>query len=389
VIRPRIITLLVAVAAASFAPDALAQQITKDEPSGSGTSKEQLEEQKNPIRGSIFLFDQSMTTQTAHLETTPQQSYVPLYELWFSLRPRYNFDDHWSLRGRFDYTKELTNNQDTTYYREDVFGDIWTDLVYSAKLDSIWKGTKGSLGLRALWPTSKASQANGTYITPGITAGANHTFELNGDAAPWLDNAHAGVSLAYLHPFTSGTTANDYGNFTYNRQNVDGFSFVSHELTGTTLVEHTFWAILDTGLQVTPKVSLTLDMVFINQWHYAPTTGTCVATATGCAPASTLPGMTDSQFTQNTWFIANVDYQLFDEIDLGLGYYNLANEIAPNGQNRSAFGPDNVWWSPDARVFFDITANLDKIYDDAIGHKYALKQAAQAARTQRIANELR
>ena len=103
-----------------------------------------------------------MTTQTARLASSAEQSYVPLYELWLSFRPRYYFGEHWSVRGRFDYTKELTNNQTTTYYREDVFGDIWTDLVYSSALDTLWPGTKVNLGVRALWPTSKASQANGT-----------------------------------------------------------------------------------------------------------------------------------------------------------------------------------------------------------------------------------
>ncbi len=65
-----------------------------------------------------------------------------------------------------------------------------------------------------------------------------------------------------------------------------------------------------------------------------------------------------------------------DEIDLSLGYYNLANAIAPDGQRRSLFGADNVWWSPDARVFFDITANLDALFDDAVHHRYSLQQAA-------------
>src|SRR5579871_5622496 len=92
----------------------------------------------NPFRGSAFFLEQSITTQTADVGMTPQ-SYVPLYELWLSLRPRYWFDSHWSVRARFDYTKELTNDQTTTLYRQDLFGDTWTDGVYWAKLDGLWK----------------------------------------------------------------------------------------------------------------------------------------------------------------------------------------------------------------------------------------------------------
>ena len=39
----------------------------------------------NPLRGSTFLFEQSMTTQTTQIQPSPEQSYVPLYEIWSEL----------------------------------------------------------------------------------------------------------------------------------------------------------------------------------------------------------------------------------------------------------------------------------------------------------------
>jgi hypothetical protein len=339
------------------------------------------EESRNPFRQSVLILDQSATTQSIGLGPTPQ-SYVPLYEIWLSLRPRYYFDEHWSVRGRFDYTKELTNNQPTTQYREDVFGDIWTDLVYTAKVDRLWRGTKVNAGLRALWPTSKISQGSGTYVTPGVTAGALHKFEIKGESAPWWNEFHVGFTAAYLHPFRAATTGSSYGGFARTRQNVDGRSFVSDQLTGQTLPENTFWAILDTGLQLTPKLSITADFIVIDDWHYAATSGSCVSTLTDCAYPR--PAANASQFTQDTWFVAGVDYALFDEIDIGLGYYNLANYLAPSGQARSVFGPDNVWWSPDARIFLDVSANLDVLFDDARGRWFPPKAAA----TERIAKHV-
>src|SRR5262249_19275477 len=121
---------------------------TREEEPAPRVASTKREDSKNPFRQSILIFDQSITTQTADVGLTPQ-SYVPLYELWLSFRPRYYFDEHWSVRARFDYTKELTNNQATTYYREDVFGDIWTDLVYATKIDRLWRDTQVSAGLRA------------------------------------------------------------------------------------------------------------------------------------------------------------------------------------------------------------------------------------------------
>ncbi len=326
-----------------------------------------------------------MTTQTSQLQPSPQLSYVPLYELWLSFRPRYSFDEHWSLRGRFDLTKELTNNQSTTLYRENVFGDIWTDLIYTTRLDRYWDGTKANIGLRAQWPTSKASQANGTYVTLGAVAGAVHKFEIHGDDAPALNDFHVGVSATYLHPFTTATTPTDYGNFAYQRQDVDERSFVSDQVQGSTLVNHTVWGILDTGLQITPRLSFTADAILINQWHYAPSDA-AVKTVTGTMP---VVRANDNQFTQNVWVIFDVDYILFNELDLGLGYYSLASEVAVDGQRRGIFGSDNIWWSPDARIFFDITANLDVLFDDAAHHRYSTGQtaeAAAAARRQHIAD---
>ncbi len=335
----------------------------------------------NPLRGSALLLEQSMTTQTARLNPA-EQSYVPLYELWLSFRPRYYFGEHWSVRGRFDYTKELTNNQTTTYYREDVFGDIWTDLVYSSGLDTFWPGTKVSLGVRALWPTSKASQANGTYVMLGALAGAVHKFEIRGEEAPTFNDFHVGLSFTYLHPFTNATTPTSYGDFQYTRQDVgdDNRSIISDQIQGTTLVDHSLLVVLDTGLQITPKLSLSVDDILINQWHYAPT-GSGIVTATGPVDPTLV---SDTQFTPSNWVILGVDYTLFDELNLGLGYYSVASQIGPDGQRRTAFGADNLFWSPDARVFFDITANLDALFDDAVHHRYSLQQAAQDRRISHV-----
>lgn len=386
--------LAVVAAFGSLAPESLAQSITrvKDEPS-QGPGQESLSSgDKDPIRGSTVLFDQSMSTQTAHLEPSPQQSYVPFYGWWLSLRPRYNFSDKLRVQARLDYYKELTNSQSTTYYREDVLGDIWTDLVYATPLATAgkWKNTKVSLGARALWPTSKQSQGQGTYVTLGAAAGASQKIPFRGEDAAALNSARVGLSLTYLHAFTSGTTPTNYGGFAYVRENVDGYSFVSDQLTGQTLVNHALYAIIDSGLQVTPKLGLTLDMIWINQWHYLPTGNVPIKLLTGSLNIPRSPD--DQQFTQLTWFVASVDYDLLDELSLGFGYYNLANVVSPDGKVRGPFagGQDNLFWSPDAHLFFDITANLDRIFEDATGrYKSRSPKTGQSAETAREARRRR
>ena len=384
-----------------FASGALAQSEArvKDQPEEGQGTEQVPDKDKDPFRGSTFLFDQSAATQSLHLENS-EQSYDGFYGWWLSLRPRYNFDDHWRVQARIDYYKEFTNSQDTTYYREDVFGDIWTDLVYSTPLakEGRWKNTKVSAGLRALWPTSKQSQANGTYVTVGATAGVSQKFPIQGEDAKVLNSARLGLSVAYLHAFTQSTTAAAYGGFAgapgqgvgdSGLNPVSNYSFQTDQVTGQTLTKHQLYTILDGGLQITPKLGLTLDWILINNWHYSPTTA-CVGTATGqVCPPRTGPGSgTDQQFTQLGWFIASADYEIIPEMSIGLGYYNLSNIVAYDGSIRGPFsgGFDNVFWSPEARVFLDVTANLDKIFEAATG-KYktgTTAQAARAARTQSI-----
>lgn len=390
-----------------LASGALAQSEArlKDQPEeGQGTEQVPAHD-KDPFRGSTFLFDQSASTQTLHLDNA-ELSNVPFYGWWVSLRPRYNFDEHWRVQARFDYYKEFTNSQDTTYYREDVFGDIWTDLVYATPLakDGRWKNTKVSAGVRALWPTSKQSQANGTYVTAGATVGISQKIPIRGDDAKAFNSARVGLSFAYLHAFTQGTTAANYGNFqnaNYPAESVSDASgsssytfFSADQLTGQTLVEHQLYGILDTGFQFTPKLGLTVDWIMINNWHYAPTnTGVVIPTGPVNPSSTGITSGPDTQFTQLGWFVASADYEIIPEMSIGVGYYNLSNIVASDGTLRGPFsgGFDNVFWSPDARLFVDLTANLDRIFEAATG-KYktgTTAQAAQAARQQSIINGIR
>jgi hypothetical protein len=344
------------------------------------------EDTPNPLRESVLVFEQSITTQTAGVGQTPQ-SYVPLYELWASFRPRYHFDDHWSVRARFDYTKEVTNAEQTTDRNEDVFGDIWTDVVYETRLDRWWRDTKVELGLRAIWPTSKISQGNGQYLSAGPRAAASHAFQLRGPDARWLNDLYARVSLGYLYDFSAATTPNGYGNFGYVRQNLEDRSFESDVISGQTLTQHELGVSVLSRLQISPRLSFTADVYVLGQWHYAPTGNVNVGISGG--PTAVPPPANDNQFTEYTWVTAEVAYDIVREVTVSLGYYNLANAVAPDGQGRSVFGSDNIWWSPGARFFFDITANLDSLFDDARGHAYTSAANANSAHAQRVANHTR
>ncbi len=331
-------------------------------------------------RGSTLSLEQSVTTQTTDVGDTPQ-SYVPLYELWLSFRPCWWFDSHFSVRARFDYTKELTNDQTTTLYRQDVLGDVWTDGDYATRLDSLWDGTRGEVGLRVLWPTSLGSQAAGTYFTAGPRGSADHRFDLAGPDVRWWSDLTVSLGVNYLHAFSQSTTPTDYGTFSYTRQNADGVSFLSDQVSGQPVVRDEIQVLLRAALQVTPALTVSLFGVVFNDWH-DQATPLSVATATGMVtPGTGTPvSATDQPFSVQTWFVAGVDYDVLDELTLSAGYYNLANAIAPDGATRGLFGSATIWWSPDARFTFTATANLDALYDDVSARPQPAPQSARAAR---------
>jgi hypothetical protein len=337
--------------------------------------KDAAEEKKLPFRGSTFLFDQSMTTSTARLETVAQQSRSPLYEWWLSFRPRWYFSEHVYYWARLDYFKEFTNNQDSTYYREDSFGDMWNTLAYSTPLakEGSLKNTKVGLSGRVLLPFSKASRANNVYFTAGGGGSLSQKVPLGGESAKWFNDVTFNLSASYSHPFSKATTAVGADQLV-ERQDTEGRSFSSDQLRGGTLTNHQLLTVLGGELAITPKWSFGLDMIFINGWKYRPKDDVTIVTGTGPA---VVPRSSDSVlFTQQSWFIASTGYDILDELNVSLGYYNLANIIAPNGERRGIVGSGNVWWSPDARVFLDFTANLDKIYQTVTGTKPKKTDAA-------------
>jgi hypothetical protein len=358
--------------------------------------EEKRKASKNPFRGSTLTFDQSISTQTVGIGNTPQ-TYMPFYQWWFSFRPNYWFTDNLYLAARLDFYKEFTNSSEgeggaTTDYREDDFGDLWTTLIYQHWFDKA-KTTKLSGGPRLRWPTSKVSQGEGIYLQAGAVVSFYQKVPIHDASAPFLNDVHFRAFAWYNHPFSRATTPTN-PNFAYVREDTDDQSFLSDQLSGTTLIDHQLLLEVEAGLQITPRVEVDLAFYEINQWHYS-LPSTCVTIEGGqCVPVSTTENyasgpVPDTEFVQLTWFLADINWDVFDELSLGLGYYNLQNELSNTGEHRTLFGANNVWWSPDARFFFDITANLDAIYD-RLAHKSggasSLKKAAQQAREENLLN---
>lgn len=329
------------------------------------SKKDEAEEEKKPLpwRGTTFTIDQSATTQTVGLGEDYLSS-NPLYELDFLFSPRYRLLDakkHTiSVSARFEASKELTNSDSTTEERELLFGNTRLSGTYTYHLYQNKHGVVSlvSLGARVGLPTSKASWMSGERLRVGGVFGLRQAFPIAGVSSDWFPSGGLMGRVMYDKPLRDSTTGEN-PNFKRTRQDAGGRTFISSQISTGAKVEHQLTALAAAQVDLTQKLHLSASYVWIMQWTYKFSDDEQVQTAVGTATAGRLPD------TQNyrviPWASTSLDYDLLPEIGLSLGYYNASNQIGPDGQRR------NPLWSPDARVFFDITANLDEIYRSVSG----------------------
>jgi len=326
-------------------------------------AEEEKKEKKLPWHGTTFLLSQYATTPTLGMGKD-YQSANPLYAWWMVFGPRYYFleDDKqtFMLRLRFDVTLEMTNSDSTTRQYEAEFGNIWVLAPYSRTLykEGAWV-TKVSTGPRVLIPSAKSAWNAGTRLMPGWSLGVSQGFPLAGKGKSWFPSASVSASAAYTKYINKSTTPT---NDSFERQMMDtsGRTFVSNTYGASMLANHQVLANVGVDLQITDKLNAFALNYWIMSWAYKPTE-TQVNISTG---PTTPSGTQDPQSFRNlNWLYTGVEYEVIPQMSVGAGYYNLANQIGPDGKRRS------ILWSPDAVVFFDITANLDEIYSSIAGTK--------------------
>jgi hypothetical protein len=317
-------------------------------------------EKKPKLRwhGSTMLFDQSVGTQTVGLGKD-YQSYDPLYEWWIAFKPKYylleNDVDRLSLNLWANLYYELTNSDSTTYRNEPILGPTWLWATYARALYKQGASkTTVSLSARLTLPTDKVARRSGYLFGAGASAGISHKIGIHDDDAPLWNSATFGVTLRYTHPFNRATTGvNDNANAVF-RQDAFNRTLPSDQLSGAMNAANSADIMTSGALQITPKLSYSLGYILLGSWGYRPQDAV-ISTQTG--PLA-LPTNADApRFRVNTWAVTSFDYDLLDELSLSLGYYNLTNQIGPDAKRR------NVLWSPDARLFFTMTGNLDAIYE--------------------------
>ncbi|HEX3698747.1 MAG TPA: hypothetical protein VH374_25485 [Polyangia bacterium] len=307
--------------------------------------------------GSILLFDQSATTQTLHVGSDYLSS-DPTYELWLAFKPRYYLYETpksaLSVNVWANLYLELTNSDTTTFQREPLLGPTYAWITYSRTFARS-KDTKTVLAVapRTVLPTDKGSIGSGQIIGLGGLASASQYFGLRGSNAHSFKTARLGVGAIYNHPFARATSTVN-GDILQLRQDVGGRTITSDQLTGAMNVRHALSLTASGDLRLLPKLELSVSYVWLNAWAYKPPPVALQSTDTGPALPMTVPDPTT--YRLNTWAVAELTYEPADDFSISLGYYNLTNQLAPDGTRRDPL------WSPAARFFLTVTGNLDVIY---------------------------
>jgi hypothetical protein len=310
----------------------------------------------NRWKGSILLFDQSMTTQTVGVGGD-YQSYDPTYEWWVAFKPRYTpferQNDAISVTLWMNLYLELTNSDTTTLYRQPLLGPtyLWATYAHTLRDRDEYK-TSVTIGPRVIFPTDKAAYDSGQLISLGAIGSASQSFRLAGHEARALTGGRLAISAIYNHPLDRSTSPVN-GDIHQLREDVDGRTILSDQLSGEMNIRDVLSLSLLGDLQLIRRLGLSVSYVVINSWLYAPTS-TQVCITSGCVTPMSIAD--PSTYRVNTWITASLEYNLIDELSVSLGYYNLANQIAPDGTRRDPL------WSPSARFFLTLTSNLDAVY---------------------------
>lgn len=321
------------------------------------------------------------------------QSRNPSTEMWLSFRPRLNLygsggiwgeDDsknRLNINGRIDATKEFANDDSSTQYRQWLLGDTWINLTYSRSLvkRNGW-ATSLQLGPRALLPTSLSSQANGVYSALGGGVGLLQMIPLN-RGSDWFASARVLGSVYYTHAFSEYTTPTMNNDLAQKHPRMtaasSGMATFGNQMSSRLLAKHQMMSVIDTGLQITPKLGLTVDTIFIQRWSYRPTEigGLQIANARLTEDDLKSASKDPQNYGMSIYFLASVDYQLTNELNLSATYYSYANTIGPSGQRQSMF------YAPESSRFsLTATVGLDALYERFLGDDSGKGSGAQGSR---------
>lgn len=324
-------------------------------------------------RGSTFTWNQSATTTLLGVGRDNIGHEGEAYAWSFTFRPRfYIIDaplDKLVVSGEFGWETEFTNGV-TTERSETMLQDLGLGLAYSRTLFESGGANKGeykttaSLSGRLRFPLSKYSNETGinagkylsTFLGPRLT----QTIKILGKGADGLNNVTVDGDLTWRHLFAESYTPVN-PDLHYERQNATGQTIISDQISGTSLSQDALILSVSAGVPLYKGLRLSTVFGYLASFKHdfeagGGAEGACdvVIANEGCVEAERDPNRT--LYQPATLVGVGLGYGILDVVNVELGYLNLARAIGEDGQRR------NIFYSPGAQFYLDLTANLDAIY---------------------------
>jgi hypothetical protein len=338
-------------------------------------------------RGSTFTWNQAGTTTIFGIGRDNIGGEEEYYGWDFVLAPQiYLYDapkDKISAFAEIGWNTELTNGP-TVDERETLFKDMQLGARYSR---NIWESggaqkgeyaTTGAATARFILPTSEASYTQGRYLVTALGLGAKQQIKVLGKKAVALNNVTVGVSGTWAHLFARSYQATDPA-LERDRQNASGQTIKSDVLATKSYDPDrvTLGATLE--LPIVQDLALATQFRLVGNFKHDFETG---GGQTNCdvAIANEPCVVADRDenrvtYVPSTAFDIALTYPIYEVVGLTLGYNNENRWIGEDGQRR------NIFYSPDAQFYLDITANLDVIYSKAT-RREKRKNATQWAKAE-------
>jgi hypothetical protein len=336
-------------------------------------------EKPKPLRwrGTNFTWLQSANTQYFGLGANYNGQEDMVYDHLFLLAPNFYVvddpKDKLTVGATVWGSVEATNSNQTTLKNEFQWRDTGLSTKYTRTVlqsmgadgETPEYATKVALGTGVLLPTSKLSMTS-RYLGWTASLTGSQLVKLQGSKSDLFPNVNLSLAFSYTHNFNR-TNVPATGNLTVPRQSLSGDPLASDVFSGKMLTTDGLRVNPRIGLPVYKDLSLNFSYLQIMGWKPHPPDA-CVDISTGCAPITTSTANANPvTFFSDTWFDVNIAYSFFGVLDASIGYANYTPGVGENGKR--FYGQHNVFYSPDAQFYLDLTASLDSIYSKASGRE--------------------
>lgn len=319
-------------------------------------------------RGTSFTWTQGVTTTTVGIGRD-NYGYEDDYYGWdFTFSPNLFVldlpEDKITVFADVGVSVEWTDSGSTTTENEPQFRDMQVGAGYTR---SIWKSEdkewSTGLGTRVRYniPTSNASLGQGRYGVLSLGTSLTQKLRLLGNEAKGLNNLTVVGGFTWSHLFARSYTPTN-PDLERTRQSASGATIFSDQLSFRSMDIDRLIPSVTFVLPLIGDLSLTTGFRLIGRFRHDFEGNDCEIVVAGeCQQADRLEDRA-TYFTDSSFDLA-LTQPIYDFVSLNLGYNNESLTLGEDGKNR------NVFYSPGAQFYLDLTANLDVIYAKASGRE--------------------